>query len=121
MTLANRRAVGFVLLTLEFRRDQQHRWLGRCRELGTATDGRSFDRVKSELMELVELQLNELEGVGERNRFFRENGIKFYSDAELPHEVNRMLSVSTDESDGAPLVQVTPVRVPQADRELVTA
>ena len=70
---------GFVILTFTFRQDGRT-WLGRCNELSTSTYGRSIARVRDELAELTSLHLNALEESGERERFFRENQIKFYSD-----------------------------------------
>src|SRR3989442_294007 len=79
-------AHGFVILTLAFRQDGR-RWTGECLELGTATYGRTLKQVRNELAELVSLHLNALEDVGERDRFFREHGIRFYSDDVSPTEV----------------------------------
>ncbi|MCL5025313.1 MAG: hypothetical protein M1531_02295 [Chloroflexi bacterium] len=77
---------GFVVLTLAFRREG-HLWSGECLELGTATDGRSLEKTKQELIELVQLHLNALEEAGEREYFFRKHDIKFYTDATPPNEI----------------------------------
>lgn len=106
----------FVVLTLEFRKEAGS-WLGRCRELGTATDGRSLERVKRELIELVTLHLDELEDVGERQRFFKEHGIRLYSD-HPPAQVQRELEVAPD--DG-PFVQPVSIPVGPTDRALLPA
>ena len=79
-------ARGFVVLTLAFQREGR-RWLGRCLELGTSTYGRSLDRTHAELVELVELHLNALEDVGERERFFSEHDISPYTSGTAPTEV----------------------------------
>lgn len=71
---------GYVIFTLEFRQDGK-RWLGGCRELGTATYGRTLKQVHDELIELVTLHLNTLDDVGERERFFKEHDIRVYHDA----------------------------------------
>lgn len=76
---------GFVVLTLGFRKEGRV-WVGICRELSTSTYARSFEKVRDELVEMVELHLNALEDVGERERFFREHGIRFYTDDETPSE-----------------------------------
>ncbi len=68
----------FAVLTLEFHKEDRL-WVGVCRELGTATDGRSLDRVERELVKLVMLHLNGLEDIGEREHIFRERGIKLYA------------------------------------------
>jgi hypothetical protein len=74
---------GFVILTMAFRQEGR-RWTGECLELGTATYGRTLKQASDELHELVTLHLNALEDVGEGDRFFREHGIRFYTDASTP-------------------------------------
>lgn len=68
---------GYVVLTLEFRRVDR-RWTAYCKELGTATFGRSLPEADKRIKEAVLLHLNTLEDVGERQRFFRENNIEFH-------------------------------------------
>jgi len=89
---AERRPAGFVVLTFEFHREE-HLWVGRCIELGVATDGRWLEKVEDELAELVSLHLDALEEVGERDRFFQEHGITLYS-PDPPKEVERRVPVS---------------------------
>lgn len=96
-------AKGFVVLTLEFQREGGY-WLGHCRELGTATDGRSLDSVRRRLTKLVTLHLDGLDAIGERENLFRERGITLYTD-ELPREIATSIPVTHDET----LVQATPV------------
>lgn len=86
---------GFVILTLAFRQDGR-RWTGECLELGTATYGRTLKRAKDELDELVLLHLNALEDAGERERFFREHGIRFYSDGVTPADVAPRVPLDDD-------------------------
>jgi hypothetical protein len=88
-------ARGFVILTLRFRQEAKM-WVGECLELGTATDGRTLKQVHNELIELVELHLDSLEAVGERERFFHEQGIRFYTDETVPAEVERPIPVDTE-------------------------
>lgn len=90
-----RKVQGFVILTLVFRQEGR-RWLGECVELGTATYSNTLKRTHAELVEMVELHLNTLEQTGERQRFFDENGIKFYADHQQPKKVTQDLPV--DES-----------------------
>lgn len=93
---ANKRLLGFVILTLEFRQEGPY-WLGRCRELSTSTYAKRFSQVRKELAEMVELHLNTLEQVGERERFFKEHNIRFYTDQELaPKEVDGCLPTEGD-------------------------
>ena len=68
---------GYIGVTFEFRKEGR-RWVGSCKELGTATFGRSIPETSRKLEEAVLLHLNTLEDVGERKRFFREHSIKFY-------------------------------------------
>jgi len=98
---------GYVVLTLEFRRVGR-RWTAYCRELGTATFGRSLPEADKRIKEAVLLHLNTLEDVGERQRFFKEN------DIELHHARPRK-SITVRVSPGAatfvePYVQ----RIPEA-------
>jgi predicted RNase H-like HicB family nuclease len=67
---------GYVVLTLEFR-NVGRRWTAYCKELGTATFGRSLPEADRKIKDAVFLHLNTLEDVGERDRFFREHSIEF--------------------------------------------
>ncbi len=98
---------GFVVLTLEFHKEGRL-WVGECHELGTATDGRSLDRVERELVQLAVLHLNGLEEIGERERIFRERGIKLY--IYPPRNIERMVSVSVESQDT--FIQFRTVPVP---------
>jgi predicted RNase H-like HicB family nuclease len=71
-------ASGYVVLTLTFSREDDQ-WIGECEELGVGTFGDSLDEVRAELEELVQLDLNGLEAIGERERFFAEHGIELFS------------------------------------------
>ncbi|SRR6266699_5533091 len=86
---------GFVILTLEFHKDDRY-WVGVCRELGVAADGRSLEKLRAHLTDLVRLHLNGLEAIGERERVFQQRGIRFYVN-ELPNEIEATLPVSDDE------------------------
>lgn len=68
---------GYVVLTYEFGMEGK-RWTAYCKELGTATFGRSLKEAEERLREAVCLHLNTLEDLGERERFFKEHNIKFY-------------------------------------------
>ncbi len=69
---------GYIVLTFKFYKEGR-RWTASCEELGTATFGRSLPEARERLKEAVSLHLNTLEDVGERERFFKENNIHFYS------------------------------------------
>ena len=69
---------GYVTLTLEFEKEGR-RWVGVCKQLGTSTYSRSLTEAEKQLREAVCTHLNTLEDVGERERFFKENGIKVHS------------------------------------------
>lgn len=92
---SQRRVKGFVVLTLAFHQEDK-RWLGRCLELGTSTYGRTLKQVHAELVELVELHLNALEDAGERERFFEEHGITFYTADQAPGHVRPSIPVDTE-------------------------
>ncbi len=68
---------GYVVLTLEYHR-VGNRWTVQCKELGTATSGRTLKDAEEKINEAVLLHLNTLEDVGERERFFKENNIQLH-------------------------------------------
>ncbi len=70
-------ALGYIVVTLQFKREGAQ-WTGRCLQLGTSVYGDTFEEVQGDLAEAIGLQLNALEDVGERKRFFRDFGIRFY-------------------------------------------
>lgn len=76
-----RRAVvetgGYIVLTFEFSK-KKNGWSGYCEELGTAVDGRTLPETRKLLKEFVELHLDSLEDIGERERFFRKHNIKLH-------------------------------------------
>lgn len=88
----------YIVLTTIFRKEGDV-WTARCEELGTSTFGESFDEAKESLKEAIALHLNTLEKVGERKRFFEENGIPIFSGhpknmriPELPFDPNTFVS-----------------------------
>lgn len=85
---------GFITLTFAFQREGRT-WVGTCEELGTSAYGRTLERANEELEDLVLLHLNTLEQEGERERFFRENSIPFYTD-KPPTKVEVSPSTVTD-------------------------
>jgi predicted RNase H-like HicB family nuclease len=87
----------FVILTLVFH-EEDDAWVGTCKELSTSTYAPTFEETRSELIELVELHLNELEAVGERSRFFAEHGMTLYTD-DAPTVVNRDVRVDDEVVD----------------------
>ena len=80
-------ATGYVLLTLQFRREGRD-WVGVCLELGTSTFDRSLEKTRATLSELVLEHLNLLEEEGAREQFFSDHGIAVYADmpttAQIP-------------------------------------
>jgi len=76
--VARTTAGGYVVLTYKFGKEGK-RWTAYCEELGTATFGRSLPEAQRRLEEAVALHLNTLEGVGERERFFKTHGIGFHA------------------------------------------
>ena len=89
------RKVGYIVLTFEFREDGDQ-WCGICRELGTASCGKTLDEARAALEELVPLHLNTLEETGERARFFKKHAIHMYKKAPtsrkaIPVAFNRIV------------------------------
>ena len=106
-TEKRRGAHGFAVLTLEFHKEGRL-WVGECLELGTATDGRNLDSVERELVKLAVLHLDGLEDIGERERVFKERGIKLYADH--PTTIERVVPVSAESQDT--FIQFRTVPVP---------
>lgn len=78
MASATRPQTRFVVLTCIFERDGK--WVtAECQELGTAAFGRNLAEAEKRLRAAILLQLNTLEEVGERARFFKEHNIKLYT------------------------------------------
>ena len=67
----------YIVLTFEFRKEKNG-WSGYCEELGTAVDGRTLPETRKLLKEFVELHLDSLEDIGERERFFQKHNIKLH-------------------------------------------
>lgn len=77
----------YVQLTVIFQEEDDGRWTAECQELGTATFGHSLSDARMKIEEAIILHLNALEQVGERDRFFRENGIRIAKTTQLPTHV----------------------------------
>ncbi len=87
VALGKAKAVGMIVLTVRFTQEADQ-WVAECLELGTATYGDAFEEVQREIGELIELHLNTLEKTGQRDKFFKENGIKLYqNDSQMPTTV----------------------------------
>jgi predicted RNase H-like HicB family nuclease len=70
------RTSGYVAITLKYKK-VGNRWAAHCEELGTATFGRSQKEAERRIQEAVVMHLDTLEDVGECEKFFKDNGIKF--------------------------------------------
>ena len=76
----------YVNLTYQFNQSGKV-WRGVCVELGTSVMGKSEKDVQTKLKEAVLCHINTLEDVGERERFFNENGIVLQSgELDAPEE-----------------------------------
>ena len=73
--VARSRDEGYVVLTGLLGHEGRF-WVATCQELGTAAHARTIDQALRRLSEFVELHLNTLEAVGQREGFFKEHGIK---------------------------------------------
>lgn len=56
--------------------EEDGQYAAHCVELGTATCGDTFEEALDDLKDVVALDLNTLENIGERARFFRERNIR---------------------------------------------
>ena len=74
---------GFVILTLAFCKLRRGKsWIGRCLETGTADYDKSIDSVTEGVSSLTALLISTVDGVNQRELYFREKGITFHT--ELP-------------------------------------
>ena len=64
----------YVVLTMVFH-EEGNNWVGVCKNLGVSSWGDTFEEVRKALDDLVLLNLNTLEELGERERFFEEHNI----------------------------------------------
>ena len=69
---------GYVILSFEYHKEGR-RWVARCKELSTATFGRSLTEADKRLQEAVVLHLNTLDDVGETKHFFEKHHIQFHA------------------------------------------
>jgi len=83
------RSEKYILLTLEFRREDGQ-FAAYCRELGTATCGETFEEAHKNILEAVTLDLNTLEDIGERERVFKERGIKIQNKGKKMEEAREV-------------------------------
>ena len=67
---------GYIIVTFKFRREG-NKWTALCEELGTSTFGRSIPEAHKKLKEAVLLNLDTLEELGERARFFNKHNLNF--------------------------------------------
>ncbi len=93
----NKTITGYIILTVIFKFEDEV-WTAECKELGTATFGDTIQEAEKDIQEAISLHLNTLEGVGEREAFFREHGIKVYQvqpeqmHIDLPFDANIFVS-----------------------------
>lgn len=78
--------VGYIVITLKILKEGKQ-WVAHCVELGTSTYGYSFEEAMERIEEAVELHLNTLEEIGERERFFKEHNIPLYTHKPKKNEV----------------------------------
>jgi predicted RNase H-like HicB family nuclease len=88
---------GYIVLTVIFKLEEGV-WTAECQELGTATFGDTYEEAKDSIQEAIELHLNTLEKVGERERFFKKRKIKIYPNqpdrmhVDVPFDANILVS-----------------------------
>jgi predicted RNase H-like HicB family nuclease len=105
--------LGYIIVTFNVQHEKDDIWTAHCEELGTATFGHSEKEAIEKLQEAVEAHLNTLEDVGERERFFRENDIKFYTYKPKPKKIKITVTASLNKeihvkSHIQPLLELQP-------------
>lgn len=91
----------YIALTLIFNKEEDGRWSAICEELGTATYANSPEQAEEEIVEMVELHLNALESVGEREHFFEKNKIKLIKG---PPEPTVRMKIPTNVGFAKPII-----------------
>ncbi len=100
---------GYILLTVTFF-EEDDQWVGLCQELGTATCADTLDEAHEALEEAIFMQLNALEELGERPRFFEKHGIRLYRTKPSRKKFSVSASLEREDLSGKKLVPV-PVHV----------
>jgi predicted RNase H-like HicB family nuclease len=72
------KANAYIVVTFIFKKEGK-KWTAYCKELGTASFGRSLPEALRRIKEAVLLHLNTLEDVGECERFLAENNVSIYA------------------------------------------
>lgn len=80
-------ARGYIILSFSLKKEGTQ-WTALCKELGTATCANTFEEAHKRIIEAVELHLNTLEEVGERERFFQQNKIRIYPHRPRKKEIS---------------------------------
>lgn len=86
---------GYIIVTFKFRREG-NKWTALCEELGTSTFGRSIPEAHKKLKEAVLLNLDTLEELGERERFFDKHNINFHSHKPKKNDIKISGLLDTD-------------------------
>ncbi|MBI2433401.1 MAG: type II toxin-antitoxin system HicB family antitoxin [Candidatus Hydrogenedentes bacterium] len=71
----------YIVLTFVIS-EEDGQFVSKCRELGTASCGDTFEEAAKNLREAVEVHLDALEQLGERERYFQERDIQVYTRAQ---------------------------------------
>lgn len=72
-------------------------YLAYCKELGTITCGDTIKEAKANLLDALEVYIDGLEEIGERDRVFREKGVRVERESGDTANVGKPLSFSTFE------------------------
>ena len=69
----------YYVLTVYFEREDDGRWTAECKELGTATYGKSLEEANEAIEEAIKLHIDGLCEAGEIKRFFKENNVRLFN------------------------------------------
>ena len=70
--------VGFVHLTLHYEKSDDV-WVAECQELGTVTEADTLEQAQSQLKEAVNLQLEQMDALGQVQGFLQEHNVRLHS------------------------------------------
>ncbi len=75
-------------------------YLAYCKELGTITCGDTIKEAKANLLDALEVYIEGLEEIGERDKVFGEKGVRIERESDYSADVDKPLSLSTFEHVG---------------------
>ena len=109
----------YISLTLRIF-EESGGYAAECIELGTATCGDTFEEAHENILDAIDVHVRGLEEIGERTRYFKEQGITIKTYKKPKRKVTRTVdlpvSVSENKAAGWYTRQLVPIRTLRKDR-----